>query len=240
MHRAVVIDDEPPARRALRVLLAEQNVTILGEAGTLRAGRELLAQGGYNIVFLDLQLRGGNGFDLMAHVQPDAVVVFVTAHLENAVAAFERNAIDYLLKPVCAERLAAALSRLEPRPLSDGGALPAGRLRPDDRIYVRTAEGARLLLIAALGSVRAWEYHAQLDLITGERLLVRRTVDAWAETLPTPPFARVAADAIVNLDRVWGVEDDGGPGPLLHIEGSRSQRASGALWDQVARRVRRR
>src|SRR4051812_48452693 len=101
MPNALIIDDEPPARTVLRALLAAHaGTTIIGEAGTMRAARELLEEADYSLVFLDIQLRGGSGFDLVPLVRAGAAVIFVTAHDEHALRAFEVNAIDYLLKPV--------------------------------------------------------------------------------------------------------------------------------------------
>src|SRR5688572_22135523 len=127
--RALLIDDEPPARIVLRTLLAPHPVEIVGEAGTLRAARELLARHDYTLVFLDIQLRGGTGFDLVPAVRPGAEIVFVTAHDEHALRAFEVNALDYLLKPIKPERLAASITRLTSPLPAEPGPLPAKRLR---------------------------------------------------------------------------------------------------------------
>src|SRR5689334_4894881 len=90
--RALIIDDEPPARSVLRMLLAAHaNVEVVGEAGTLRTARELLATLDYTLVFLDIQLRGGTGFDLVPQVRAGAAIIFVTAHDEHALRAFEVN-----------------------------------------------------------------------------------------------------------------------------------------------------
>src|ERR1044071_5952808 len=113
MPRPLIIDDEAIARDALRVLLeVHPDVTIVGTASTLGQARALLARDDYEVVFLDIQLRGGSGFDLMPHVRAGADVIFVTAHDEHALRAFEVNAIDYLLKPVPPDRLARSLLRL--------------------------------------------------------------------------------------------------------------------------------
>src|SRR2546423_10649622 len=114
MLRALLIDDEPPARADLRErLAAHPRVTIVDEAGTLARARALLACDDYDLVFLDIQLRGGSGFDLVPDVRPEARIVFVTAFNDHAVRAFDVNALDYLLKPVQPARLAASLARLD-------------------------------------------------------------------------------------------------------------------------------
>src|SRR5438128_2047857 len=106
MIRALLIDDEPHAREDLqRLLAAHPQVTIVGEAGSVASARKRLARADYDLVFLDVQLIGGTGFDLLPAA---AAVIFVTAHDRHAVRAFEVNALDFLLKPVRAERLAAS------------------------------------------------------------------------------------------------------------------------------------
>ncbi len=237
----LLIDDEPPARAVLRTLLAAYpEVGVAGEAGTIPAARELLAAGGYDAVFLDIQLRGGTGFDLVPLVRPGAALIFVTAHDEHALRAFEVNALDYLLKPIKPERLAATLARWAPGRTAareDAGPTP-GRLRAGDTVYVRTDGGARFLELAAITAIRSCENYSELDLVTGERILVRQTLRAWEDTLPAPPFARAHRQALINLARLQRIEDDGGDAPLLHLEGLRSPlRVSRREWTELKARL---
>src|SRR5687768_13743068 len=98
MPRALIIDDEPLACLDLRVrLMAHPEIVVTGEAGTLAEGRTALARDTYDVVFLDVQLRGGTGFDLVPYVRPNARIVFVTGYDRFALRAFEVNALDYLL-----------------------------------------------------------------------------------------------------------------------------------------------
>ena len=235
MPRALIIDDEPPARTVLRLLLsAHPGVEIAGEAGTLRAARELLARPDYDIVFLDIQLRGGTGFDLVSEVRAGAAIVFVTAHDEHALRAFEVNALDYLLKPIKPERLAVSLHRVAAAPVAAPAALPPARLRADDTLYVRTDDGARFLPLAAIGAIHSCENYCELHLADGGKLLVRHTLKAWEDTLPAPPFARAHRQAIVNLTHLVRIEDDGADAPLLHLRGGRAPvRASRREWAEL-------
>ncbi len=240
--RALLIDDEPPARNVLRTLLAAHpSVTVVGEAGTLKAARELLTREEYSLVFLDIQLRGGTGFDLVSAVKPGAGVIFVTAHDEHALRAFDVNALDYLLKPIKPERLAAGLARCAAgagsRPTADAGALSTAepkRLRPDDTVYVRTDHGARFLPLAEISAIQSCENYSEIDLINGEKLLVRHTLKSWEDTLPTPPFARAHRQALINLSCLAKIEEDGGDGALLHLTGLRGPlRASRREWAEL-------
>ena len=235
MTNALIIDDEPPARNVLRTLLAAHpGVTVVGEAGTVRAARELLARPDYALVFLDIQLRGGSGFDLVPLVRAGAAVIFVTAHDEHALRAFDINALDYLLKPVKPERLAASLVRLSAARATEAGGLPANRLQSDDTIYVRTDDGARFLPLAAICALLSCENYCELHLVSGEKLLVRHTLKAWEDALPAPPFARAHRQAIVNFNHLLRIEEDGADAPLLHLTGLRTPlRASRREWSAL-------
>lgn len=243
MIRALLIDDEPPARNVLRTLLtAHPGVAVVGEAGTLRAARELLAGADYSLVFLDIQLRGGTGFDLVSTVKPGAAVIFVTAHDEHALRAFDVNALDYLLKPIKPERLAASLVRVAQgvaasRPSVDTGALAAPRptrLRPDDTVYVRTDHGARFLPLGEISAIQSCENYSELDLVSGEKLLVRHTLKSWEDSLPAPPFVRAHRQALVNLGCLVRIEEDDADGALLHLTGLRAPlRASRREWAEL-------
>ncbi len=222
MHLALILDDEPPARTVLRTLLAAHpTVAVVGEAGTMNAARQLLARPDYTLVFLDIQLRGGSGFELVPLVRAGAAIVFVTAHDEHALRAFDINAVDYLLKPVKPERLAASLGRLATARPIESGELPAGRLRIDDTLYVRTDDGARFLPLATICALLSCENHCEVYLVTGEKLLVRHTLKAWEDVLPAPPFTRAHRQALINLSHLLRIEDDGQDAPLLHLTGRR-------------------
>jgi two-component system LytT family response regulator len=114
--KALIIDDEPPARRELRRLLAEFPwIEIVGEAGNVDEAAGKVASLSPELLFLDIQMPGGSGFDLLARLDYAPQVVFTTAHDEHAVRAFEVSALDYMLKPIDPERLAATVSRVGPR-----------------------------------------------------------------------------------------------------------------------------
>jgi two-component system, LytTR family, response regulator len=111
--RAMLVDDEPLARRRLRRLLAEHGgIEIVGEAGDGAAACGLIAEVKPDLVFLDVQMPGMSGFDVLTRLRERPNVIFVTAHDEFAVRAFEEQALDYLLKPVEPARLERALARL--------------------------------------------------------------------------------------------------------------------------------
>lgn len=221
---ALLIDDEPLARLELRRLLAAHpGVRVAGEAGTLNDARALLARGGYDLVFLDVQLRGGTGFDLLDSVVSGAQIVFVTAYDRFALRAFEVNALDYLLKPVSAARLASTLARLgsEPGPAVATAASGAGarpRLTLDDRVFLKADGTTRFVPVASICAVKSAENYTEVVLREGPALLVLRTLKSWEETLPESHFIRIHRQALVNLARVRQIERREGDDILFHLD----------------------
>lgn len=137
-YKAIIIDDERLARKEMRRLLAEfDEIAVAGEAENLAEAAKLIETEKPDIVFLDIQLSGESGFDLLDRVEQNFKLIFVTAFDAYAVRAFEVNAIDYLLKPVNPERLAKAVERLA----EDTAAAPrpANPLEFDDRIFSSSA-----------------------------------------------------------------------------------------------------
>ncbi|WP_415908406.1 LytR/AlgR family response regulator transcription factor [Oleiharenicola sp. Vm1] len=224
-RRALLIDDEPLARLELRRLLgAAPGVEIAGEAGTLNDARALLGRADYDLVFLDIQLRGGSGFDLLDSVKPGAQIVFVTAYDRFALRAFEVNALDYLLKPVSGPRLAATLQRLgEARTLAVAPAAPVAaaagrRLTMDDRVFVKTDGTTRFVPVVSICAVRSAENYTELLLHGGQTLLVLRTLKSWEETLPEAQFVRIHRQVLVNLARVKKIERSGDDEVVFHLD----------------------
>lgn len=232
--RAVIIDDEKPARTDLRALLgAHPEVTITGEAALIEEARALLKKGEYDLAFLDIQLLGGSGFDLVPFVRPGARIVFVTAHDGFALRAFEVNALDYLLKPVRVPRLAEALGRHPTAPK------PATPVRHDDVIYVKTGPGtARFVRVKDIVAVNSDDNYSEAILADGERLFVRQTLARWETQLPESHFMRVHRRHIVNLACLQGFTHESEEVTLLQISSLREPvRARRQHWDELRRRL---
>ncbi len=228
MLRAVLIDDEPDARADLRESLVPhaEAVSIVGEVEKVAEARQRLAENDYELVFLDVHLRGGTGFDLVPHVRPEARIVFVTAHDQYALRAFEVNALDYLLKPIAPERLAASLVRVlaalapaaHPAEVNadDSAGVP---LRPGDTVYLRTGTHGRFAPLHQISAIEAEQNYSVAQLVDGSRILLRRTLKSWEDILPATHFMRVHRTAIVNLERVLRYERDREEHTLLFLEG---------------------
>ncbi len=203
LRRALLIDDEPLARMELRRLLqAHPNLEVVGEADTLNSAQERLGTADYDVVFLDIQLRGGTGFELLEFISPHAEIIFVTAYDRFAVRAFEVNALDYLLKPVTAERLAETLRRVE-ESTEPTNASP--HLGIEDRVFVKTGAATRFVPVAHIVSIGSCENYTELQLADGQKLMTLRTLKSWEVSLPEALFVRIHRQSIVNLQHVRAI-----------------------------------
>jgi two-component system LytT family response regulator len=157
------------------------------------------------VVFLDIQMPGESGFDLLDRVHIGGRVVFVTAYDEYALRAFEVNALDYLLKPVSRERLADTVERL-----LGAKAAPAagqGRLHYEDSIFLRVDDSMRFLKVSSICAIcAAGDY---TEVLTGGEGggLASLSMKEWEARLPAGRFCRIHRSTIVNLDCVERVED---------------------------------
>ncbi|MES2692045.1 MAG: LytTR family DNA-binding domain-containing protein [Verrucomicrobiota bacterium] len=243
-HRALVIDDEPVAREDLRRLLAAHaEVEVIAEAGRMSEAQAALARDDYDLVFLDVQLRGGNGFDLVPLVRPAARIIFVTAHDRYALRAFTVNALDYLLKPVEPARLAESLRRLgnvpgvteAPPPADPGMALN----RADTVLLKTTNDVARFVRLTEIAAIFSNENYTELRLTTGEKLMARRPLKTWEEQLPAADFMRVHRTAIINLHELQRAAHHDREVTHLWLQslGEHLVRARRELWPELERRI---
>lgn len=234
--RALIIEDNAAARAGLQERLkAHPEIAIVGQAGTVGRARTLLSLHDYDLVFLDVRLRGGLGFELVPHASPAARIIFITAFDEYAIRAFEINALDYLLKPVTPERLAAALARVRPPPANR----PA-QLRRDDLVQLKTDTGSHFVAVGAITAILAELNYTLVHLDSGMRHLVRRTLKTWEEQLDAAMFVRIGRDAIVNLAQVTLQETDGQKRGRLHLAGRRDPvHVSRRQWPLVRARLQR-
>lgn len=209
MLRVMIVDDEPPARRGLRRLLAAHgDVVVVAEAASLHEARPALAAVRPDLVFLDVELGDGKGFHAIAGTEPRPDVIFVTAYSRYAVDAFDVAAADFLVKPVEPERLALALQRLRER----RALLPAH----EARLRISLPGQQLLLPRARLLSLEAEGDFTRIAISGDKDRLVCRLLGQFEADLPDPPFRRLGRSVIVNLDQVQQVKNlDGGCARLL-------------------------
>jgi two-component system, LytTR family, response regulator len=211
--RVAIVDDEPLARQALRMVLeGDPEVVVVGDCIGVDAPA-LIEREGVELVFLDVQMPEVDGFEVLAALRPGALpaTVFVTAHDEYAVRAFEVHAIDYLLKPFDDARLLTALARAKERLARHGAAAGQPLLALLDerasgsghveRFLVRARGKVVVVRAEDIDWIEAADYYATLH-VGGESHLIRETMTDLEGSLDARRFVRVHRRAIVNIDRV--------------------------------------
>jgi two-component system LytT family response regulator len=206
MIRALIVDDENPARREMRKLLeAHDDLEVVGEAGSATDAVDLCVQCRPDVIFLDIQMPERTGLETAAQMMGGgSEVVFVTAFDEHALRAFDLAAFDYLLKPVEPERLARTLERLR-------GELPAdrGRAQPlteGDRIFLKGAEGH---WFTPLESIRLLQSEGNYTRVffDEERPVIGRSLSALEERLPAQMFFRANRAQMINVRWIVSTEE---------------------------------
>jgi len=204
--RVLLVDDEPPARRKLRrFLLADPDFEVVGEAGTAIEAKAAIDQLRPDLVFLDVQMPGPDGF-FVADGRTPPFLVFITAHEQFAVKAFEVQALDYLLKPVDRSRFDQVLARVKRRLRQEQPVVTAtprefpGRILPA-RIFIDT--GDRSFFLAPEKIARVQTERNYLAIHSGSEVhRVRGTLDAFAAQLDPGRFLRINRSDLVNVDAI--------------------------------------
>lgn len=205
VHTALIVDDERLARRELANLLQScPTVRVVGEADSVRTAILAVERLHPEIVFLDIQMPGESGFDLLPALPAETTIVFVTAHDEYAVRAFEVNALDYLLKPVNPERLSSTLERILARPGADRQ--PDRQLEYDDRLFLSPGNRPQFVRVGSIAALQAAGDYTELILRDGTKALMSATIRGWERRLPEKHFVRIHRSTIINLECVERVE----------------------------------
>jgi two-component system LytT family response regulator len=198
--RVLIVDDEPLARSAMRRLLAAHpTVEIVAEADSTADALSAIERTQPQLVFLDIELGGSDGFDLLAALERPPIVVFVTAYAQHAVEAFAVDAVDYLLKPVAPERLAESLARVE-RQLAQA-AQPA----EPAVIELKTPKRTVLAQPAEIVALRADGDFTRVHVAGQPEVMIWRTLAHFESLLPSPPFLRLGRSLIINRDRLRNI-----------------------------------
>ena len=209
MIRAVIVDDEPLAREVLREYLAgEEDFEIVAECANGFEAVQAVTQHDPDVLFLDIQMPKLDGFEVLALLDRSPVVVFVTAHDEYALRAFEVHALDYLLKPFSAERFHSVLQRLKSHPARPpASALAASlRARPLQRVVVRGADGAiQVIPVARVDYVEA-DDDAILIATGGAKVRKQQSIGDLAAELDPDRFVRIHRSYLLNIERIEKVE----------------------------------
>ena len=196
-----------PGRACGTFLPPTRTSQILAEAADITKATQSVCLHRPDVLFLDIAMPGGDGFQLLDALAPDLpFVVFVTAYNRYALRAFEVNALDYLLKPVEPQRLALAIQRLRermgavPAPVTMPAELP--KLRSEDRVFIRIGNSGCFVQVHDILHVTGQGNHSAVQVHNGQRLIVRQTLASWLARLPAERFAQLDRSCIVQWSRI--------------------------------------
>src|SRR5262245_6836693 len=205
MWKTVIVDDERLARAKLRTMLEPYpQISITGEADCGEAALRLINETHPDVVFLDIQMPGESGFDLVNRLERPVKIIFVTAFDEYAIRAFEINALDYLLKPVTQERLTRAVERLSHS--AEPAENPTRRLEHDDFLFLSIGQNSRFLRVREIKYISAADTYSELSTGDEQKMLVLKPLNEWEERLPEKYFVRIHRSTIINIEFVERVE----------------------------------
>lgn len=217
MIKAVIIDDEPNNQELISNLLKHYatHVQVLSAADSVKTGYQVIRDHKPNLVFLDIQMQDGTGFDLLRLFdKPDFKVLFVTAHEEFAIEAFKYSAIDYLLKPLSPASLLAALKKAEEsltqeelslklKTLLDNMTEPAKQKR---KIILKTLERIYSVDIQDIIRFESDGGYTKVYLADGSRIMVSRILKEFDDVLSGNDFVRVHHSHLININQVYFFE----------------------------------
>jgi len=223
--RAIIIDDERLARAELRKLLQEfPEIEVVDEASNAEEGVQKIESHNPDLIFLDIQMPGKTGFEMLQELDHAPSVVFTTAYDDYALKAFEVNALDYLLKPIEPKRLADAVEKIKKtgssngEVRSNGAVLPTNLLGEHDQVFVK--DGERCWFVR-LNEVRLFESVGNYAKVFfgNNKPLILKSLNALEERLDPKIFFRANRKHIVNLHMIEKVESYFNGGLLLELKG---------------------
>ena len=223
--KAIIIDDERLARTELRKLLQDfPEIEIVDEASNAEEGIQKIENHNPDLVFLDIQMPGKTGFDMLSELDHAPQVIFTTAYDEYALKAFEVNALDYLLKPVEPRRLADAVEKL--RKISNGGMTertgmhtePTSILGENDQVFVKDGERCWFVKLSEVRLFESVGNYAKVFFGSNKQLILK-SLNALEERLDEKVFFRANRKHIVNLRMIEKIEPYFNGGLLLELKG---------------------
>ena len=224
MQKAVIIDDERLARNELKKLLLDfPEIEVIGEAANAAEGLEKIENLSPDLIFLDIQMPGKTGFDMLTELERAPHVIFTTAYDEYALKAFEVNALDYLLKPIEPKRLTDAIQKLQSVEVKENRSetdefINTSLLTELDQVFVKDGEKCWFV---KLGDIRLFESvgnYAKVFFGTNKPLILK-SLNSLEERLDEKTFFRANRKHIVNLRMIDKIEPYFNGGLLLELKG---------------------
>jgi two-component system LytT family response regulator len=226
MIKAVIIDDERLARNELKKLLLDfPEIEVVAEAANATEGIEKIDSFNPDLIFLDIQMPGKTGFDMLAELDKAPDVIFTTAYDDYALKAFEVNALDYLLKPVEPKRLADAIQKLHLEDEKDKEMLSEDEIRVNrsllheqDQVFVKDGERCWFVRLADIRLFESVGNYAKVYFASNKPLILK-SLNALEERLDEKVFFRANRKHIVNLRLIEKIEPYFNGGLLLELKG---------------------
>lgn len=221
--KAIIIDDERLARSELRKLLQEfPEIEVIDEAANAEEGLQKIDTLQPDLVFLDIQMPGKTGFDLLSELDKAPHVIFTTAYDEYALKAFEVNALDYLLKPVEPKRLADAIQKLHQVEIKESQLLPENYnrslLNEHDQVFVKDGEKCWFVKLSDIRLFESVGNYAKV-FFGPNKPLILKSLNALEERLDEKVFFRANRKHIVNLRLIEKIEPYFNGGLLIELKG---------------------
>jgi two-component system, LytTR family, response regulator len=201
-----IVDDEPLAVKSLKMRLEEfPELVVIGEATRMAKAIADIGDKNPDILFLDIQLSEGTGFDLLDQLNYSGKIVFVTAFDEYAFRAFGINALDYLLKPVSQERIKAVVAKIKSTQCiltNDENSESNYKYKYGDRILILEKNQIRFVLLDSVNLISASRDYTIVETIDGKKSLMTRSMAEWVNRLPEQHFIRIHRSYIVNMNHI--------------------------------------
>jgi two-component system, LytTR family, response regulator len=217
--KALIVDDERLARKGLIGLLeAHEEIQVVGEARDVKSAQQAIEKLQPDVVFLDIQMPGPDGFELLDKLSTSPKIVFVTAFDKFAIRAFEVNALDYLMKPVSAQRLEQTIQRLmQNQPMSVDY---LRKLDYTDRLFLQFDSRIRFVKVSSIICIEAEGDYSAVTTGEGKLGLVLKSMKEWEYRLPEQHFLRIHRSVIVNIDSIERIEKWFNNSFRIHMKGA--------------------
>ncbi|MFC2121857.1 LytR/AlgR family response regulator transcription factor [Bacteroidota bacterium] len=197
--KALIIDDERLARRKLISLLSNfERIEIIGEAENVDEAIIEIEDSSPDVLFLDIQMPGQSGFDLLNRIDYSGKIIFVTAFDEYAIRAFDVNALDYLLKPISPERLEKSVQKILSQENKEK--VIKQELRYNDRLFVSLGNNHSFVSLSELILIKALGDYTRLIINGNKKSVILRSMKEWEKILPDNHFIRIHRSFIVNIN----------------------------------------
>ncbi len=217
--KALIIDDERLARKELVKLLEEHpSIEIVGEAVNADEAEQMINELNPELLFLDIQMPGRTGFQLLESLESVPLVVFTTAYDEFALKGFEVNALDYLLKPIQAERLSEAVQKIMEKERAKAGRAAGKKLGLEDQVFVKDGERCWFVNLA---NIRFFESDGNYIKVyfDANRPMIHKSLNALDDRLDERAFFRASRKHIINLSWVEAIEPWFNGGLMVKLRG---------------------